>query len=70
MRVGEESATAKRSNDLVHKICKMIQDGHPYSEIVKTYNVPKSLIDGILFNHEWRNISSQYSFPRNPTKQA
>ena len=65
-KIAEDAPNAKVSNDTVHKICKLMEDGWLNKDIIKvlgfTNNVYyKSLLTRIRNGSEWKSISSQYN---------
>lgn len=53
---------AKLSNEDVHGICKMLQDGCRIKEISKIYNTTKDVVNNIRSGRSWKSVSSQYKF--------
>lgn len=64
MRVGVNCKTSKYSEEQVHRVCKMIENGVNYREIARMLDVKHSLIDGIVYGNEWKSISSQYNISK------
>lgn len=50
------------SDDLIHKICKLIQEGRRTIDIIRTMNVPKYLVHDIRTKRIWTHISNDYVF--------
>lgn len=55
------------SDETVHKICQMLEDGCSFPfirETLKIYNVTDDAIGKIAQGKNWRRISSQYNIPK------
>ena len=52
------------SDELIHKICSMIQEGRRTIDIVKNLIVPKYLVHDIRTKRIWTHISSDYVFTK------
>lgn len=68
---GENNKSATISNDMAHKICKLLTEDKSYSEIISILNLPNNnasiqLLRGIKNKTKWRNISDQYDFDTSP----
>ena len=50
------------SDDVIHKICEMIQNGRRTVDIVNFMNVPKYLVFDIRTKRIWNHISDDYVF--------
>lgn len=50
------------SDDVVHKICEMIQSGRRTIDIINFMNVPKYLVFDIRTKRIWNHISDDYVF--------
>lgn len=48
--------------ELIHRICKLMQEGRRDIDIIRTMNVPKSLVQGIRKRRLWKHISDEYVF--------
>lgn len=66
---GSKNPNAFYSEEIVHKICKMIENGHTIKTIMKYFNTSKKqdtkfykLVLYISTYKSWRHISSQYNF--------
>ena len=64
LHYGEYNNKNKYSEDMIHKICKMLEDPHNNpKKISDTLNVPRSIVQSIKDKSTWVNISSNYNFP-------
>lgn len=50
------------SDDLIHAVCRMLQEGRRTIDIVRKLCVPKYLVDDIKTRRIWRHISQDYVF--------
>lgn len=50
------------SDEVIHKICSLIQEGRRTVDIVNTMNVPKYLVHDIRTKRIWNHISDDYVF--------
>lgn len=57
------------SNELIHKVCQLIQDGIRTIDITKRMIVPKHLVDDIRKKRIWVHISKDYIFTKIPRKR-
>lgn len=58
---GENNGKAVLTNDQVHKICKLMEDGKmTQREISNEFGVDESVIHEIRLGHNWTNISKDY----------
>ena len=64
INIGENVPTAKYTEEDVHNVCKLAEQGMGAEKISKTLNVSKSFVVGIMYRGEWRHISSQYKMPQ------
>lgn len=48
--------------DVIHRICKLIQEGRRTIDIIKLMGVPKYLVDDIRKKRIWNHISDLYVF--------
>lgn len=64
---GEDKPNAILSNDQVHMICKMLEDGYNYFQIANQLNIDYEYIKDILIDikrgKSWKTISCQYHLP-------
>lgn len=65
-KIGENAPNAKVTNELVDKICKLMEDGHLNREIISILNLDdspyiRSLLTRIRNGSEWKSISSKYN---------
>lgn len=61
---GEDVATSKFTNDQVHEICKLMEEGLRNIEIIEKLGVPKTLLKNIRNGSSWESIKSQYNIPK------
>ena len=61
---GEDCPVAKFTNDQIHEICKLMQDGLRNIEIIEKLGVPKTLLKNIRNGTSWESIKSQYDIPK------
>ena len=54
------------SDELIHTICRMIQEGRRTVDIVRKMNVPKYLVHDIRTKRIWKHISDNYVFVKRP----
>lgn len=59
-RKGSDHHNSIFSDDVIHQICKMIEDGLSARKIVENLNVPLYLIKNIKYQGSWKHISSLY----------
>ena len=65
-KIAEDAPNSKVTNELVHQICKMMEDGYLNKDIIKILSLEnttyyKSLLTRIRVGAEWKSISSQYN---------
>lgn len=60
---GENNPNAEYDPVIIHKICKLLEDGALRYDIAKICNVPVNLIDRIKTGLAWTHISSLYKIP-------
>lgn len=60
---GEEVHNAKHTNEQIHEICKLMEEGLRNIEIIEKLGVPKSLLKNIRNGRSWESIKSQYNIP-------
>lgn len=53
-------------DELIHAICRMIQEGRRTIDIVRKMNVPKYLVHDIKTRRIWNHISKDYVFVKLP----
>ena len=66
---GEKNYRASYTDEEVHKICKMLQDGKSYDEILTEFNIPctkenKGALKGMRSKRNWKHITTLYDFPK------
>lgn len=54
----------KYSDDTIHKVCQMIQEGYSGTEIFRSLKVPLPIVSSIKHGHAYTRISSQYDFQK------
>ena len=64
MRCGSDKANSKYSDDLIHRICKLLEQGYNPKYISDLINVPRTLPGSIKYLGKWKHISSGYNIPR------
>lgn len=52
------------TEDVVHKICNMLQDGYIVKDIARQLHLNKATIFGVRSGFNWEDISSQYVFDK------
>jgi len=52
------------SDELIHKVCKMIQENHRTCDIVKELAVPTHLVCNVRKGFQYKEVSSQYDFTK------
>lgn len=67
-RFGEDSVRSKLTNEQVHEVCAMLQDGFNLVDIEKQTGIKKSNLFDIKSKVTWTQISDQYFFDL-PNKQ-
>jgi hypothetical protein len=60
--IGENHHNAILTEDIVHSICKCLQDGMRNKDVSELFGIHKDLISHIKIGDLWRPISSQYIF--------
>ena len=61
---GEDTGNSKHTNEQVHEICRLMQEGLRNIEIIEMYGYPKSLLKNIRNGNGWEFIKSQYDIPK------
>ncbi|AKO60915.1 HNH homing endonuclease [Pseudoalteromonas phage H101] len=62
-KLGEENTNNVHSEEIVHKICQMLQDGVRQVKISKVLEVPLSFVYDVRSATTWKEINSQYNIP-------
>jgi hypothetical protein len=57
---GSDHHSSIFSDEIVHQVCKMIEEGFKARQIVEKLNVPLYLIKNIKYQNSWKHISSLY----------
>lgn len=60
---------AKYSDELIHKLCSLMQEGRRNKDICALLNVPKYLPEDIRAERTWRHISEQYVLVKARTRR-
>lgn len=60
----------RKSRDLVHKICKMLEDGYDYRTIAETLDVRVEYVKKISYGDTRTDISKNYNIPHKKFKLA
>ena len=61
---GENAPSAKHTEEDVHEVCKLAEQGMGAAEISKVLNFSKSFVVGIMYRGEWKGVTSQYKIPQ------
>lgn len=56
-------------DELIHKICSMIQEGRRTIDIIKALEVPKYLVHDVRTKRTWNHISDLYVFVKARTRR-
>lgn len=59
---GENVHNAKLTDELVHQVCKMMQDGYRKCDIIKQTDISEGAYKNIIGRKSWTSISNQYVF--------
>ena len=67
IKSGDETGYSKVSNETVHAICRLLENGVDYKDIARDLNLPwddytKSLLVRIRKKIQWKDISDMYNF--------
>lgn len=62
-RKGVETGNSKISEEEVHKICKLLEEGLNINDISSKLSINKSIIIGIKYNKNWESIRNNYNIP-------
>ena len=60
---GEDCPTSKYTNEQVHEVCKLMEQGLRNIEITEKLGFPKTLLKNIRNGSSWESIKSQYNIP-------
>ena len=63
-RYGEENPNNKFSEEIIHKACKILEEGKGAAEIYRTIGVTDHVIQGIKEGRLWKDLASQYNIPK------
>lgn len=58
---GEDTSNWKYPESLIHKICKLIEDGYRNCDILKLYDIDRKLPSDIRNGKSWSHISNNYN---------
>ena len=61
---GVTNGNNKYSEDIIHQVCKLLEEGKSQVEISKMLDVNNSLCGNIKRGKLWRDISNQYNIPK------
>lgn len=62
--VGEEKYNAKHTNEQVHQICKLLEQGKQPKEIANILGISESCPRSIKYYGRWNHIAKQYKIPK------
>lgn len=65
---GATHSQVLHSEEIIHKICKLLQENYRNIDIAKELNVPRELISRIRMGKNWKDISCFYNI--NPSRRA
>lgn len=63
-KIGVLNPKCKYTEEQIHEICQLIDQGMRNIEIVKKLNIPPSIVSSIKNGFTWRHIAEQYNFYR------
>jgi NUMOD4 motif. len=68
--IGENNARNKFSEETIHQVCQMLEQGKEATEISKVIDCSKNVIEGVKRGMIWKHISKNYDIPQplNKTK--
>lgn len=61
---GEDVGNSVYSENIIHSICKMIQDGYRNNDIIKELDVSRKVVIDIRGEKTWKHITKQYEFKK------
>ena len=65
IRAGEESSVSIYTDDKVHEVCRLLQEGKlSQIAIARTVGVDKTLVNGVKSGTSWLHISKNYVIPK------
>lgn len=59
---GEESVNTELTNEQIHEVCDLMQQGYINKDIVTKTGIPTYTVANIRSGNIWKDISSQYQF--------
>ena len=62
VRLGENSPLSKYTDDEIHIVCKMMQDGYRKKEVISSTGISESTYKNINTRRCWNHISDLYEF--------
>ena len=63
-KVGMDRPNAVYTDEQVHQVCKLLEQGKQPKEVSEILNVPVTLPSYIKYAGKWKHISSQYKIPK------
>lgn len=63
LRSGTDNPNNKYDEDIIHTVCKLLEDGHTPTKISKMIDVSVTLPENIKRGKLWKEIASQYKIP-------
>lgn len=63
-RIGIENPNNRYPIEVIHQVCKLLEDGKNPAAIARTLNVNSSLPGNIKRGKLWQDIASQYNIPK------
>lgn len=63
-RYGIENPNNKYSEEDIHTVCKLLEQGKEATEIEKLTGISKNVSNHIKCGKQWQNIASQYNIPK------
>lgn len=61
---GERNKNSVLTEELAHKICKLLQEGYRNYDITKMFSLGDGIVSSIRLGVTWVEISSQYNIPK------
>ena len=62
MGLGENATGSIMSNDSIRTVCELLDQGMPYTSVVKETGVPPHIVYEVYRGNTWLSISKDYSF--------
>lgn len=63
LRTGVDNPNNKYDEDIIHTVCKLLEDGHTPTKISRMIDVSVTLSENIKRGKLWKEIASQYNIP-------